>query len=360
MQVEHRGRIRLGALVLGLSAFLLMLFPLIRPFFPLDVFDPERTLAAASPAFASLAWVVSHFLAMLGFVLLLGGMLALYAVHAGAEAEPRAFRGLVWGLGGVALVLPAFGVEAYTMPIIGELYLAGASGLAPVIPLTYQGPMTVVLLLGLLFPKGLNVAFAIRRSGAPVSAGFVFAIGSPCGCRSCRTCPILDGLLIRSGRDPARMEHVAEGPAIMSGRHQDRNQWKGLAAGMVAGLIGAWTMGQFHVLVTKLPGMPVESDKEEDSTVKTAAAISEGLFHHALAEEEKKVAGRCALVGAGVGGVYGAWPRSPRLAKAGESFNHGIMAGRTSSWYRPSALDPPSRRCPKRSRSWLLILCMAR
>ena len=38
--------------------------------------------------------------------------------------------------------------------------------------------------------------------------------------------------------------------------------------------IGAWTMGQFHVLVTKLPGMPVESAKEEDSTVKTAAAIS--------------------------------------------------------------------------------------
>ena len=96
-----------------------MLFPLIRPFFPLDVFAPEQTLAAASPAFASLAWVVSHFLAMLGFLLLQGGMLALYAFHTDAEAEPRAFRGLAWGLAGVALVLPAFGVEAYTMPIIG-------------------------------------------------------------------------------------------------------------------------------------------------------------------------------------------------------------------------------------------------
>ena len=30
---------------------------------------------AASPAFASVAWVLSHYLAMLGFVLLLGGML---------------------------------------------------------------------------------------------------------------------------------------------------------------------------------------------------------------------------------------------------------------------------------------------
>ena len=121
------------------------------------------------------------------------------------------------------------------------------------------------------------------------------------------------------------MEHVAEGIAIMSGRPQDRNPWKGLAAGMVAGLIGAWTMGQFHVLVTKLPGMPVESApvesaKEEDSTVKTAAAISEGLFHHALAEEEKKVAGAAVHYGfgAGVGGVYGAVAEIlPRVTKGG-------------------------------------------
>lgn len=43
---------------------------------------------------------------MLGFVLLLGGMLALYALHASTEAEPRAFRGLVWGLAGVGFILP--------------------------------------------------------------------------------------------------------------------------------------------------------------------------------------------------------------------------------------------------------------
>ena len=206
MRNGHHGRIRLGALVLGLSAFLLMLFPLIRPFFPLDVFASEQTLAAASPAFASLTWVVSHFLAMLGFLLLQGGMLALYAFHTDAEAEPRAFRGLAWGLAGVALVLPAFGVEAYTMPIIGQLYLAGASGLAPIIPLTYQGPMTIVLILGLLCLAvgAFNVAFAIRRSGKlPVWAGFVFAIGLalwlPLLPKPVR---ILDGLLIGLGGIP--------------------------------------------------------------------------------------------------------------------------------------------------------------
>ncbi len=199
----RHGRVRLGAVALGLSAFLLMLFPLIRPFFPLDVFDPERTIAAAGPAFASLPWVLSHFLAMLGFVLLPGGLLALYAVHAGPDVERRAFHGLVWGVAGVALVLPAFGVETYTMPIIGKAYLEGGSGLASVIPLTYRGPMTAVLLLGLLFLAvgAFNFAVAIRRGGQlPAWAGFIFAIGLalwvPLFPRIVRT---VDGLLIGLG-----------------------------------------------------------------------------------------------------------------------------------------------------------------
>lgn len=176
----HHHRLRLGALGLGLSAFLLMAFPLVRPFFRMNIFAPEETIAAASPAFASVAWVLSHYVAMLGFVLLLGGMLALYAIHAGTETEPRAFRGLLWGIMGVALVLPALGVEAFSMPIIGRLYLDGVTGLAPAIPLTYRGPMTVVLLLGLVFLAvgAFNFAVAIRRSRQlPVWAAFVFAIG---------------------------------------------------------------------------------------------------------------------------------------------------------------------------------------
>src|SRR5438132_4171320 len=130
MQTAHHDRIRLGALGLGLSALLLTVFPLARPFFRMNIFAPEETIAAASPALVSAAWVLSHYLAMLGFVLLLGGMLALYALHAGTETEPRAFRGLLWGILGVALILPAFGGEAFTMPVIGKLHLNGATGLA--------------------------------------------------------------------------------------------------------------------------------------------------------------------------------------------------------------------------------------
>jgi hypothetical protein len=206
MPTAHPTRIRLGALGLGLSALLLTVFPLARPFFRLDIFAPEATIAAASPAFASVPWVLSHYLAMLGFVLLIGGLLALYALHASADTEPRAFHGLVWGVMGVALILPAFGVEAFTMPVIGRLHMSGVAGLAPAIPLTYRGPMTVVLLIGLLFLAigAFNFVVAVRRGRRlPVWAALVFATGLalwlPLLPRPVR---IVDGLLIGLGGIP--------------------------------------------------------------------------------------------------------------------------------------------------------------
>ena len=98
------------------------------------------------------------------------------------------------------------GVEAFTMPAIGKLHLDGVTGLAPMIPLTYRGPMTIVLILGLVFlgMGAFNFAFAIRRRGQlPVWAGFVFAVGLalwlPLLPKPVR---IIDGLLIGLGGIP--------------------------------------------------------------------------------------------------------------------------------------------------------------
>ena len=199
-------RIRLGAVALGLATLLLAIFPLVRPFFPLDVFEPERGIAFASPAFVSTAWIGSHYLAMLGFVLLQLGLLGLYGFHAGSGSERLALRGLVWCLPGAALILPAFGVEAYTMPIVGRLQLAGATGLAPIISLTYRGPMTIVLLLAqlALAVGAFTLAVTIRRGGRLSSwAGFVLAIGLACWLPMLpRPVRVVDGLLIGLGGIP--------------------------------------------------------------------------------------------------------------------------------------------------------------
>lgn len=83
--------------------------------------------------------------------------------------------------------------------------------------------------------------------------------------------------------------------------------WKGLAAGVVAGLVATWVMGHVHQLASRAPGMPPPAAGGEDSTERTAAAVSERLFHHPLSPEEKKTAGPLVhyAFGATVASVYG-------------------------------------------------------
>src|SRR5262245_52300150 len=150
----------LGALALGLSALLFLAFPLIRPFFVLDVFAPDATLAAASPALSSAAWLAAHLIATLAFVLLLCALPTLYPLLAGAGAERGAWRAMLASLAGIALILPTLGVETYAMPAIGRVYLTGARDIAPVVALIYRGLATLVMLAGLALLAGGAIAFA--------------------------------------------------------------------------------------------------------------------------------------------------------------------------------------------------------
>jgi putative membrane protein len=97
--------------------------------------------------------------------------------------------------------------------------------------------------------------------------------------------------------------------------------WKGLVAGLIGGLVASWTMNRFQDVWFKLSesnGQPAGAPSEEpgaeeqstndDTTVKAASAISEGLFDHRLTTDEKKIAGPAVhySLGTGVGGLYGA------------------------------------------------------
>jgi len=107
---------------------------------------------------------------------------------------------------------------------------------------------------------------------------------------------------------------------------------KGLAAGLIGGLVASWTMNRFQDVWIKLAGSQSsetessqqaegqesgrrfqqtqrKSDEEQDdATVKTASAISEGIFDHKLTKSEKKIAGPAVhyAFGTSVGGLYGA------------------------------------------------------
>jgi len=110
--------------------------------------------------------------------------------------------------------------------------------------------------------------------------------------------------------------------------NENGNVWKGLVAGLAAGLVASWTMNQFQAAWTRIAeGMqkphgaqsmqPADGSKQEqqsdtaeqdDATVETAKAISEKVFGHELQESEKKPAGAAVHYAFGTlsGGLYGA------------------------------------------------------
>ena len=82
--------------------------------------------------------------------------------------------------------------------------------------------------------------------------------------------------------------------------------WKGLGAGLAGGLIASAAMTSFHMAAAKIDGSGPPPG--EDATVKTASAISEGLFRHKLTNHQKQVVGPLVHFGFGAqaGALYGA------------------------------------------------------
>ena len=191
-----------GALALAVSTLLFAVFPLVRPFFPLDVFSPALAATASGPV-ASPAWLLAHLLLTAAFALLPPALLAFHAALASGPDATRAGRGLRLALTGIALVVPAVGVETFAMPVLARRYLAGGEALAPAFAEIYRGPMTVVMLPGLLLLAlgAVELARAAWRSGVlPRWAVAAFTTGL------CLWLPLLprpvrvvDGLLIGLG-----------------------------------------------------------------------------------------------------------------------------------------------------------------
>ena len=136
------------------------------------------------------------------------------------------------------------------------------------------------------------------------------------------------------------------------------NVWKGLAAGLVGGLVASWTMNRFQDVWTKLAkgieswqdyqfqdvwcefaegleksrGSQVSQqgpkpDVQDDTTVRAASAVLEGLFDHKLTQSEKKIAGPAVhyILGTGIGGLYGAAAEIAPKVTAGTGVPFGAM-----------------------------------
>jgi hypothetical protein len=106
-------RIRLAALMLAVSGVLFLLYPALRPF------SDEVSMEGAQ-AFASPTWVAAHTLAILGFVLMILSLWGWHLSLADTPVEPLAFVSLVISWLGVGLLLPFYGLEAFSVHAVGQ------------------------------------------------------------------------------------------------------------------------------------------------------------------------------------------------------------------------------------------------
>jgi len=123
-------RPRFAAAALALAGLLFLLYPALRPW------HDETTAAGAAASMGSSAWVAAHFFAMIGFILVPLGMLAL---------KPIAPAIVFWI--GSGLVLPYYGAEDFGLHVFatreGDL-------LAAVEAVRYQPVAVAMFGVGLL------------------------------------------------------------------------------------------------------------------------------------------------------------------------------------------------------------------
>ncbi|ALE75121.1 hypothetical protein AD006_02535 [Pseudonocardia sp. EC080610-09] len=153
-----------GAVALGVAGVAFAAYPALRPY----VDGPQ--------VWAQPWWVPSHLLGVLGFALLVPGLVAVRQRLHGTAGEGAARFGVVAAGSGAALVLPYYGAEAFAL---GRLTGPDAVAVGEAIRMDPWAVTTFAAGLLALAAAGVAVLVAARRSGGtvPVAAAGVFAAG---------------------------------------------------------------------------------------------------------------------------------------------------------------------------------------
>lgn len=125
-----------------------------------------------------------------------------------------------------------------------------------------------------------------------------------------------------------------------------RNPSRGLVAGLIGGLIGSWIMNEYQRLWSEITeGKSEESNtgenkaSEDDTTIKTAEAVSQIVLKRPLRQAEKEQAGN--LVHYGFGAVTGAAYGLVAEYKPSVTKGMGIPDG-TFVWLQADELAVPA------------------
>jgi hypothetical protein len=167
-------RIRAGAVALVAAGVLFVGYPALRPW------HDENTVGGATASLSSNAWVAAHFFAMLGFILMPLGLLALRRAVASTRAESTAAAGALLAWVGAGLTLPYYGAEDFGLHAIAGPHGHGTDLLELVKAVRYQPLAITIFGAGLiaLAAGAVVAAVAVWRSGVLAKAsGVLFGAG---------------------------------------------------------------------------------------------------------------------------------------------------------------------------------------
>lgn len=171
-----RNTVPWGAAALVVAGVAFALFPILRPW------HDEATLAGATMAFGSAAWVLSHYAGVMAFILVPFGLLALRKHLKGGPGESAALAALLGTWLGVGLILPYFGAETFGLQAVARSaaqgQVADLLGITEAVRLGPVAAVTFALGLLLIAAGGVLTAVAVQRSRTlPAGSGVLFAAG---------------------------------------------------------------------------------------------------------------------------------------------------------------------------------------
>jgi hypothetical protein len=167
-------RIRAGALALATAGILFILYPATRPW------HDESTVDGATRSMSSSWWDTAHLFAMIGFILVPLGLLALRSAVQRTRAEAVAAAAVLFSWLGAGLTLPHFGAEDFGLHAIATRAATDHIDLLDAAKAIRYAPVAITtfgLGLALLGVGAILAAVAVTRSGVlPRWSGVLFAI----------------------------------------------------------------------------------------------------------------------------------------------------------------------------------------
>lgn len=137
-------RIRLGALALSTACLLIFLAELVHPFMP----DASTSPSAFSTAASSTEFLLAQILFALALPLWSTAAISIYKLLSYSPDHRPAFWAMVSSVIGVGLCMPALGINAIVLPLIGRLVLAGQPATLDVYLAMQTYPWAILLRFG--------------------------------------------------------------------------------------------------------------------------------------------------------------------------------------------------------------------